>query len=394
MNDSTLEHKINDLQETIISWASERGLWTDSSFSSYQEYFDVEPSMVTPTVTILCTEGGLFSMFNGFSYGEELEEFGDLVRSKGFYYEMHKPYVIEFFPANDELNQYYLDYFEWRWIAEIIKPDYTNLYQEVFEFFHANPTKLISLSPRKFEILLGEIFSNQGYRTVLGKGQGDEGVDVRIYQKDDVDQIPILVQAKRYKKNPIKMEAVAALTGCVVTENARQGIFVTTSRYLPVAKRFASRKNSQITLADSNDVQNWCKTAGTLLDKDRSLMTSDDQLLQLIKPSFSSGLVGKVVVGGWGFDMINNDFCIIVKDTPHVALLMKIPSLPTYSDVPYNMMGNEVPLLNEDIIKCRISENFYRARKTINETGEITFWTKDMSYGLWDGAPRYFNHID
>lgn len=95
---------------------------------------------------------------------------------------------IMFYASEEELNEEYLKYFEWQWITNLVQPEYTDLYSEVYDYFHVNPKKLYSLTPRKTEILVSEIFRNQGYRTELGPGKNDKGIDVTLYQKDEIDK--------------------------------------------------------------------------------------------------------------------------------------------------------------------------------------------------------------
>jgi restriction endonuclease Mrr len=130
---------------------------------------------------------------------------------------------------------------------------------ELIEYFSKNPDALQKLEDRKFEKLLDVIFRNHGYITELGPGWGDGGIDLRLIQKDSVGQILTLVQAKRYKKeNPIRLDAVKALTATVDRENANRGLFVTTSRYLPGVEKWASEQPTKIILAKSEDVAEWC----------------------------------------------------------------------------------------------------------------------------------------
>lgn len=144
-------------------------------------------------------------------------------------------------------------------ICSIIGPDFDTLNRELLEYFAKHPKYLHKLHWRKFEELLDAIFRNLGYRTELGLGRNDEGVDLRIYQKDEIGEVLTLVQAKKYDpERPIDLQAVAALSAIVDQENAQRGLFVTTSRFLPVAKRFAEKEARRIVLADPSDIAGWC----------------------------------------------------------------------------------------------------------------------------------------
>jgi len=144
--------------------------------------------------------------------------------------------------------------------CKIIVPDFDQINRELMEYFARHPDDLYNLDPREFEKLLDAVFKNQGYRTELGPGWADGGIDLRIYHKDSIGELCTLVQAKRYRPdNPIRIEAVAALDSLVSVENANRGLFVTTSRYLPSTQEFAKRRGHRLTLAASIDVAKWCK---------------------------------------------------------------------------------------------------------------------------------------
>lgn len=145
--------------------------------------------------------------------------------------------------------------------CHIIVPDFEQINLELIEYFSKHPAELPDLrSGRKFEELLAEIFRNQGFDTELGPGWGDGGVDIRLLQKDPIGELVTVVQAKKYAKNPIRLEAVQALFAVVEDQQANRGLFVTTSRYLPGAKEFAERHSRRLTLATSEDVARWCRS--------------------------------------------------------------------------------------------------------------------------------------
>lgn len=146
--------------------------------------------------------------------------------------------------------------------CRIIAPDFRQINAELIAYFSQNPERMYDLAPRQFEELLDAIFRNQGYRSDLGPGWADGGVDLRLYQKDSVGEICTLVQAKRYDpKRAIRLEAVAALDALVSAEGANRGLFVTTARYLPSTREFAAKRGHRLTLATSQDVARWCAEA-------------------------------------------------------------------------------------------------------------------------------------
>lgn len=394
MNDSLLEQKINVLQSSITTWAQKNEVWGDSCFKTYFEYFEDEPSENIACVTVLCLDDPLIRIFKGMGDERLLDEFDDLLSNSGFWYEADSDIVLTFYCEDEEMNRLYVDYFEWQWINELIKEDYTSLYQELFDYFKTNPDKLYALSPRSLEVFISEVFRNQGYQTELGSGWNDGGVDLRLYQKDAIDQIVTLVQIKRYRSDrPIGLESVAYLNNMVSDENANRGLFITTSKYLPQVKSFANRHKNKLILADSQDIEKWCESAKTHIVRDKSKVLTREVLLNLLKSR--NGLEGEVVVAQVGVNIIMNQFCLIVKDSLSVSLLLKIPGRAINNRGDSHLFnGYEVPVLDETILECVSKENVFRAKKSYSADGSITFWDDKNLYSIWDGKPVYYDRFD
>jgi anti-anti-sigma factor len=144
----------------------------------------------------------------------------------------------------------------------VLVPNFDAINNELIDYFGRNPERLHDLDWRAFELLLEAVFKNNGFRTELGPGRADGGVDIRLVQTDTCGELITLVQAKKYRGDrAIRLEAVQAFSMVVEDEKANRGLFVTTSRYLPSAKQFAERQRHRLTLADSVDVAKWCQIA-------------------------------------------------------------------------------------------------------------------------------------
>jgi restriction system protein len=103
-----------------------------------------------------------------------------------------------------------------------------------------------SISWRDFERLVGEAYRRKGYMAeVVGTDAGDGGVDVRLHGHGQT----VLIQCKQWKAYKVGVTTVRELLGVVVSENASQGIVVTSGRFTQEARTFA-RRNSQIILVD------------------------------------------------------------------------------------------------------------------------------------------------
>jgi hypothetical protein len=393
MQDTHLEQNIEALKSAIYSWAQQHDLWLDSGFRSWMEHYDDEPPE-HPCVLLLWSEGSLGEVLNGYHSSELLEEFNELIWNCGYCYELEEAGIASFWiDDNNKLEEAYRDYFEWQWICDLIQPDFSNLYEEIYEWFQTHPSDLHCLHPRKFEILLDGIFRNNGYRTQLGSGQADGGVDLRLYSNDVIGEAVTLVQAKRYtESNPIRLEAVQALSAAVEDERANRGLFVTTSRYLPCAERFAARQNRRIQLATSNDVSCWSSYAVERIIRDKSRLVTPDHVKSLLNSkSTSNTLEGKIFRANTGYTMIMNTFALVLRESGGAALLMKLPSTSVSGD---SLQGYEVPDIGATALDYLDAEHVFRAKKQYEDNGSLYLWGGRELYSPWDGTPQRYDYLD
>jgi hypothetical protein len=397
MYDAELDKKIQDLKSVIRSWAEKNDLWDedDCTFKSWSEYFDDEPPE-NPCVLVLCASGQLGEILYG-CYGYGLyDEFNDLIQTTEFYFENYGSGVFTFWVASDgTLEEAYRNYFEWQWICDLVQPDFSDLYEEVYTRFHKSPDDLYHLDPRKFEVLLDGIFRNNGYQTQLGSGRSDGGIDLRLYSNDVIGEVVTLVQAKRYAtSNPIDLQAVQALSAVVEDERANQGLFVTTSRYLPCAQRFAARQNKRIKLANSNDVSRWSSRAAERIIRDKSSLVKHDHLLYLLNSKNPiNTLEGKIFRATEYYRMTWNYFAIVLRESKGAVLLMKLPQI-TVSTVGNAFRGYEIPDTGVAALENLNAENVFRAKKKCNDKGELYLWGDQKLYSFWDNKPQYYDHLD
>jgi len=109
-----------------------------------------------------------------------------------------------------------------------------------------------NIHPRKYEELVGGVFSDFGYRVRITSYSGDDGID--LYILDGKDDATVGIQVKRYKNN-ISVEQIRSFVGALMLKGLTTGIFVTTSDYERGAKNTADiaefRLALGITLMDS-----------------------------------------------------------------------------------------------------------------------------------------------
>jgi hypothetical protein len=388
LSDRQIVQNITQLREVVDRWLIKHRLARDSYLKTFQEHFDSEPSEI-PVALVLCYDNELYDVFSGYQEGSEnlLSDLEDGLKPLAFCWELYDHTTVTFHPTNNEPDYY--DYFRFQWLCSFIEPGMKDIAGEVFGYFGTTPSRLSEMPSRSLEVLLDAAFQAQGFRTELGPGSADGGVDIRLYQHDVIGEIQTLVQVKRYAKHrPIRLDAVAALRALISDQKANRGLFVTTSRYLRSVRRFSERQGRLIKIADSNDMIEWCDQAERSVNRGIDVTSLQALCLQLRGGLKSNGLVGKIAHANWGHNMTINDFVIVVREAPGSVLLAPIKSR-VIKDDRYGQVGEELPefTLNDK----KDSPPAFLARKRENKS---QFWGRGRLYSLWNGAPQYFNYMD
>jgi Restriction endonuclease len=390
-SDGALETEIGRVQTAIQAWAEGCDLWFDCGFKSYLKHFDCEPQD-PPVVTLLVCEGGLYTMLSG-EDPEGLEEgFRGRLKELGYYYENIDGVTMAIYAEDIALSSAFAAYFRWEWVCSLIKEDTADVYQELYDHFVRRPEDLHRLHWRDFEILLFRIFQNQGFETELGPGRGDDGVDLRLWQRDPIGDILTLVQAKRYTMgNKIDLTQVAALYGISEIESADKALFVTTSSYAPVARRFAARTSGSLELAERHDIVKWCARATAGIIADKSSLVSPASVSRVIA-EIAGRKDPRVLHTCYGHNMLINDFALVIKQTKHAALLMHLPNCKI-SDDGYGQRGLEIPQLDGTTISRLNREMVWRAKRKVNDGG-VSYWDGSRLFHPWSGDPMQFDFAD
>lgn len=119
-----------------------------------------------------------------------------------------------------------------------------------------NPTEVRSLSPRKFEELVAELLTREGYDIELTPITRDGGRDILAYQETILGDFLFLIECKQ-SANPINVGIVRSLFGVLEAERANAGILVTTSRFTRDAEKFAQSLEFKLKLRDFKDLSTW-----------------------------------------------------------------------------------------------------------------------------------------
>jgi hypothetical protein len=383
--DAHLEALVAQARQITEAWAARKDLWDDSSLKDPVSHYKEEPAEGGP-ILLLCSEGAtmaclLWDDAQGDELRSELAGIGvylalDGSTTAGYHLIDHK----------SELQGEFDRYAKWKWACSLIEADSEDVSGDLYQHFARYPQDIQRLHHRDFEKLVSGIFAARGWRTELGPGSGDKGVDLRIWQSDPLGDLLTLVQIKRYASHrAITLDAVAALRTHVDDEYANRGLFVTSSRYLPGVKEFASRHRHRLQLAETVDIQQWCSDSALAVQTARNRVLAMESFLPLVEEIRRTGSHPRLVVGS------DPTFCIILRETKTAALLVRIPSLIVLGDV---VRGTVVPMLTGEIVQTdepNPGPVVFRATRMIQDNGRVVYWGQRELFATWNGQPHAFD---
>ncbi|RSK53661.1 restriction endonuclease [Bacillus canaveralius] len=130
--------------------------------------------------------------------------------------------------------------------------------QRYIDFLSHNFDSIGDINWRKFEGLTCEFFEKQGYYVEIGDGRDDDGIDARVWLKEnDMSGPPtIIIQCKRHKAKIEKM-VVKSLWADIQEYKAESGLIVTTSLLSPGAEKVCTARNYPITQANRETLERW-----------------------------------------------------------------------------------------------------------------------------------------
>ncbi len=134
---------------------------------------------------------------------------------------------------------------------EILEYSYQNLRDTIAQDLLSN---VKSCSPEFFERLVVDLLLNMGYggsRRDAGEAigrSGDGGID-GIIKEDKLGLDAIYIQAKRWE-NTVSRPEIQKFAGALIGQQAKKGVFITTSSFSQGAKEYANRIESKVVLID------------------------------------------------------------------------------------------------------------------------------------------------
>jgi len=120
------------------------------------------------------------------------------------------------------------------------------------------PTRLFSMSPRRFEELIAELFHRNGFEVHLTAQTRDNGRDIVAFSNRMNVPMKYIIECKRYAPdNAIGIDVVQRLFGVQISEKANRAILATTSRFTGPAKRFIDQNIWHLDGKAYEDIVGW-----------------------------------------------------------------------------------------------------------------------------------------
>lgn len=337
--DAHLESLVVQVQAVTEAWGKKHDFLHDSGHKDPIKHYDSEPGEGEPLLTFWSEGEARRVLYEGYGDANELS---DELEKLGVFMEWEDSVTANYYliEQETELQRQFDALAKWKWTCRLIEADTADVSGDVYAYFAQNPKDFHRLSHRAFEEVISSIFAARGWKTRLGPGSGDKGVDVRVWQESPLGDSLTLIQAKRYAKKPIELEAVAALEAHAKREQAN-GLFITTSRYLPGVRDWAGREGV-LQLADKSHLQEWCREASQLALKERAHALALESFLPLLQLIREGAAYDRLVVCS-----DSTSFCVVLKENATGALLAHIPSVLVAGNL---HRGAKMPVLGGQLL--------------------------------------------
>jgi hypothetical protein len=394
--DQELEDMVKHVQERAAKWVRARRCGERWGFKTFDEHYSKDEPKNPPIALIMWYDSEKLMRAIDDKYDSFAREVLD---GTPFEAEPWDNVSMHFVPEPGPIQDAFRRYYRFRWSCDLLRAEFSEVHNELFDFFAKHPDRLASVHWRGLEKLLDAVFRNNGFRTLLGPGSGDGGIDLKLFSHDAVGELLTLVQAKRHHaKRPVRVDAVRSFAQVVEDEKANRGLFVTTARYLPSAHRFAESRLTRIELADSMDVSKWCAAAANHLSENRipSAFHAAVQLhIQMRNSETPEGaespLVGRILVATKYLRGVHNYFAIVIAETKSGVLAVSLRSKQGQYTA-----GEETPIVPESLADTPGRNYLSRGEKRPFWAWrrEKYFWGNEHLWQLWDGKAVYYDMND
>lgn len=136
--------------------------------------------------------------------------------------------------------------------------DVTETNEALLRILKSDPSMMRTLSPRKFEEIIAELLTKQGYDVTITPVSRDGGFDMYAAKKEGLGRFLYLVECKRYiPPHNVGVDVVRALYGVLQNRKATAGVIVTSSLFTKGAREFSKENFYQLQLHDYIGIQDW-----------------------------------------------------------------------------------------------------------------------------------------
>lgn len=145
-------------------------------------------------------------------------------------------------------------------------------------------------------------------------------------------------------------------------------------------------------LAASEDIKKWCSDATDGVVKDKSKLIAPDAVSRILQ-DLSGKADRRILHANVGVTMIANAYALVLKETKHAALLLRLPRLAVDTDS-YGQVGRDRPLIDPAKPLILNAETVWRSKRKTDANGDVSYWDGRNLWTPWDGQAQYFNFLD
>ena len=122
------------------------------------------------------------------------------------------------------------------------------------------PEAIFALSPRKFELLIAELLSRDGFDVTVTPATRDGGKDIIARMRTTAGSFVVFVECKRYAATrPVGVSIARELIGVVHAERATSGLLVTTSSFSAEVHRLQNSMPHRLDLKAYQELAAWLR---------------------------------------------------------------------------------------------------------------------------------------
>lgn len=148
--------------------------------------------------------------------------------------------------------------------AQTINVQVAAVNEELIRYLSKHPNLMYDLSPRKFELLIAEIFADMGYEVELTPQTKDGGRDILAVLNAPHGKILTLVECKRYRPDrKVEVDIVERFMYTIDRKDkASCGVIATTSFFTSGARTVERDHKWRLALKDFHGISDWLAQYG------------------------------------------------------------------------------------------------------------------------------------